>query len=150
MDDDYETVKRRFEEALLKHGDALPYRDDAFIADAVLVFCLEYMRESQPDTLQAKAARPIVQRLMAMPDLQKQWRVSFPYPFVAKSNLTPAQKAGRLLAFEVTKRVEDGEMVTHAIAAVAVDRHCSPEKVRGYYYEWREYFERLLDRRSSS
>jgi hypothetical protein len=143
---EYQQVVDRF---LAAYGAAPagPYRDDAFIADAIMVFCIEVLRdwdEGENDTRGAKAARAIAQRLMALPPDRGHWLVTFPYVFLSKDNrLTDADKEHRAIAFDVFSLVEQGTLVTHAFAQVAAQRHVSPQKVSGAWYGWQEHVARI-------
>jgi len=121
------------------------FADDAFIEDATLVFCsgLSYAIATgkKPKTPEGKAAFAIAQRLTAYPDMEKEWRVSFPFVWLRKDQaLTNAQLRARALTQEVMRRVKSGEKPTSAIAHVADEVGLAYETVRAAYYRWLPIF----------
>lgn len=136
-EDPFNEQRARFEAAYDAGEMGGPYRDEAFIRDAVMVFCIETVRLGKGDTAQQKAAMAIASRLMAIPDMEKEWRVSFPYVFMNKEDtLTEGEVKRRGVAMQVRALVRDGIKVTHAIAQVAARLYVSPQKVTKDYYDW--------------
>ena len=123
-----------------------PYRDDAFIADAIWVMCIEAFKDPQ-DTPLSKATMAIASRLMGFPELRKEWLVTFPYVWGSKENaLSDGEIKRRGVAFKVWDKVKRGALVTHAIAEVAAALHVSPQKVTKDYYDWKDDHDRLAAR----
>ncbi len=144
-DPPYQAIRDRFIESFEGSSFAGPYRDDAFIADAIWVLCIEGFRDAD-DTPLSKATRAIAARLMGIPDLEKEWRVSFPYVWMSKDNvLTQGEKERRGVAFRVWQKTRIGTKVTHAIAEVAAELHFSPQKVTKDYYDWKDHHDRVAD-----
>lgn len=143
---EYRALVERFEAAYDASHLGGPYRDEAFIADAIVVFCLGAFHSTE-NTPQAKAAKSIASRLMGLPELSKEWRVTFPYVWSKKEDaLSEAEKKRRSIGYDVWRRVEAGEKVTHAAAKVAVEQHKSTQKILADYYEWKPHHDRLKDR----
>lgn len=144
---EYAAAKRNFQEA---HDAGTSIRNEAYIADAIMVFCIEAMAQDA-DTLQAKSARVIASRLMGLPDDEKEWLVTFPYVWMKKdATLTKSEKKRRTIGFAVAKLVAQGSKVTHAIAKVATDFNFSPQKVTADYYAWAPKYQKLKELVSSN
>jgi hypothetical protein len=143
---EYDQIKASFE---ARSGSAV--RDDAFLSDAVVVFVTESLKriselekEGKQLTAGDKATLAIVARLIALPDEDKVWRVTFPYPFMRNENrLTPTEKKARAIALEVYQMVAAGGKVTHATAAIAARLGVSPQKVSAAYYEHKAHLEHI-------
>lgn len=113
-------------------------QDESLLNDAVLVFILETVRRHAERvnagieaTAHEKASMVIAARLMAPPDLPKQWRVSFPQvwlPGSGKADLTKFRDYS--LGASVAGHVRNGMTIGGAQKA-ASDEHCvSIDKAR--------------------
>lgn len=146
-------TKERFEASYGSDSFAGPFRDDGYIADAIKIFWLHAYEEpaGRQPKIWFKAAQAIATRLMAMPDMKKEWRVSFPYVFMDKENTyTDAEIKRRNIAWKVKDKVEAGARVTHAIAEVAASIKKSPQKVTKDYYEWLPVLEAFDKQRAAT
>ena len=140
----YERILSDFESDFDKNN--YSYRDDEFMKLAIQVFCIETLKEIPEESrksIQQKAALSVIQRLMAIPELKKEWLVTFPYPWMDKEkSLSEKEIKRRKIGFRVWKLIEDGAKVTHAIAKVAADIGVSAQKVAKDYYDHKLHHEK--------
>jgi len=117
------------------------YLSDDFIKDAIYLFVAEV--DGNPTTPGEKAAYAISQRFEAYPDMDKEWRTSFPYVFVSQNEaLTRKELEHRDIAADVIRLVhESGQTLKAACEAVARKHHISKEKAEKAYYNWIPYYD---------
>jgi len=117
------------------------YKDDDYIEDAIWLFTCDV--SFNPITPEEKAAYAIGERFEAYPDMDKEWRTSFPYSFVSQNEaLTRKELEHRDIAADVIRLVhESGQTLKAACEAVAKKRHISKEKAETAYYNWVPYYD---------
>ena len=130
---EYLNLLKRFESAT--ETDESWLKSEEAIRDAITIFCIE-STAADGNTPLEKAGRLIARHLMALPADRTGWKVTFPYVWIEKDNLSEGEKIRRSIAFDVFKRVKNGTKVTHAIAQVAAERIKSPQKITKDYYDW--------------
>lgn len=138
LESNYAETKARFESA----HPSMPIRDAEFLSDAVTIFVVEQLgriskmqASGQPLDVGDKAIQALAMRLIAIPDSDKNWCVTFPYLYEDRENrLSSEERRNRAIRFAMRTMIEGGKSVKAAKEAM-MEKYCLGEKsIDGIWY----------------